>query len=58
MIEGISSALAHHVVSARYEDLSPGAVAATKKSLLDALGVSLGASGLGEGCRAFVELGV
>jgi 2-methylcitrate dehydratase PrpD len=58
MTEGISSALAHHVASARYEDLSPRAIEATKKSLLDALGVSLGASGLGEGCAAFAALAI
>lgn len=33
--------------SPRYEDLSAGAHEATKKSLLDAVGVSLGANGLG-----------
>ena len=53
MTEAVSSALAHHVVSAQFEDLSPAAVEATRKSLLDALGVSLGASGLGEGCAVF-----
>ena len=58
MIERVSTALAKHVAAARYEDLSPGAIEATKKSILDAIGVSLGASGLGEGCRAFVEMAI
>ncbi len=58
MKPGISSTLAQHVAGARYEDLSVGAIEATKKSLLDALGVSLGASGLGEGCDAFAQIAI
>jgi 2-methylcitrate dehydratase PrpD len=48
--------LAHHVATVGFEDLSPGAIEAAKKSLLDAIGVTLAAGGLGEGCRAFVDL--
>ena len=33
--------LVRHVVASRYEDLSPGAVAATKTFILDALGVAI-----------------
>ena len=58
MTAALSSTLAHHVISTRYEDLSPGAREAAKKSLLDALGVSLGASGLGEGCAAFATMAI
>lgn len=52
----LSRRIAEHIVRARYDDISPAAVEATKKSLLDALGVTLGASGFGEGCGAFVDL--
>ena len=58
MTAALSSTLARHVVSARYEDLSPGVREAAKKSLLDALGVTLGASGLGEGCAAFAAMAI
>ncbi len=58
MTATLSSTLARHVVSARYEDLSPGAREAAKKSLLDAIGVTLGASGLGEGCAAFAAMAI
>lgn len=56
MVKQISSILAEHATAVRFEDLSPGAVEATKKSLLDAIGVTLAASGLGEGCKAFADL--
>ena len=58
MVEQISSILAEHIAAAKFEDLSPGAIEATKKSLLDAIGVTLAASGLGEGCKAFADLAV
>ncbi|MBP1609630.1 MAG: MmgE/PrpD family protein [Acidobacteria bacterium] len=58
MLEPISLILAEHVTAAKFEDLSQGAIEATKKSLLDAIGVTLAASGLGEGCKAFVDLAV
>ena len=56
MVKQISSILAEHAAAVKFEDLSPGAVEATKKSLLDAIGVTLAASGLGEGCKAFADL--
>jgi 2-methylcitrate dehydratase PrpD len=56
--EEISSALARHVATSRYEGLSRGAIETAKKSLLDAIGVSLAASGLGEGCPAFAEMAI
>lgn len=52
----LSRTLADHIASARYEQIPLAAIEAAKKSLLDALGVTLGASGMGEGCGAFVDL--
>jgi 2-methylcitrate dehydratase PrpD len=52
----VSSLLARFIVSTRFEDLPSQAVHMGKRCLLDALGVSLAASGLGEGCQAFFEL--
>jgi 2-methylcitrate dehydratase PrpD len=52
----ISDLIAAHVAQIEYEQLSPAAADAAKRSLLDAIGVMLGASGLGEGCAAFVDL--
>jgi 2-methylcitrate dehydratase PrpD len=54
--QDLSRRLAAHVAGARFEALPPAAVAAAKRSLLDAIGVSLAASGLGEGCAAFIGL--
>lgn len=44
----ISQAVAQHFAQLRFEALSPATVHATRRALLDALGVTLGASGLGE----------
>jgi 2-methylcitrate dehydratase PrpD len=55
-METLSHRLARFVVETRYEDLPPEAILAAKKSLLDAIGVSLAASRIGEGCQAFVDL--
>ncbi len=52
----LSNALGEFIADARYEDLTPAAIEMSKRCLLDAIGVSLGASGLGEGCRAFIDL--
>lgn len=54
----LSQAIAEHIATARFEQLSPRAVQMTKYSLLDALGVMLGASGIGEGCDAFAKLAI
>ncbi|HTU60775.1 MAG TPA: MmgE/PrpD family protein [Polyangiales bacterium] len=48
--------LARHLARVRYEDIPPGALHAAKRSLLDAVGVSLGASGLEPACAPFVVL--
>jgi 2-methylcitrate dehydratase PrpD len=52
----ITRILARHLAGVRYEDIPPGALHAAKRSLLDALGVSLGASGLEPACAPFVAL--
>jgi 2-methylcitrate dehydratase PrpD len=52
----ISAALAHFVAHTRYEQLPRTAVESTKRCLLDALGVSMAATTLGEGVQAFADL--
>ena len=52
----ISKRLASHVADATYEDLSPRAIELTKQSILDAIGVTLGAGHGEDGCQAFIEL--
>jgi 2-methylcitrate dehydratase PrpD len=56
MAASISDQIATHLAEVRFEQLPEAAVVAAKRSLLDALGVMLGASGLGEGCDAFAAL--
>jgi 2-methylcitrate dehydratase PrpD len=55
---GISSRLSAFVAESNFTDLPDRTVDMTKRCLLDAIGVSLAASGLGEGCRAFVDIAV
>jgi 2-methylcitrate dehydratase PrpD len=52
----ITRILARHLARVRYEDIPPAALHAAKRSLLDAVGVSLGASGLEPACAPFVAL--
>jgi len=52
----LSRRIAEHVASVDYAALSPAVVLATKRSLLDALGVMLAATTLGEGTDAFAKL--
>jgi 2-methylcitrate dehydratase PrpD len=52
----VSRVLATFAAETRYADLPAGAVEAAKKSLLDTLGVMLGASGLEPAVRPIVEL--
>ena len=54
--DSISSSLARFVAETRYVDLPPRTIEMTKRCLLDALGVTLAASTLGEGCGAFIEI--
>lgn len=57
MVE-ISQRVADHLAGTAFADLPPRTVAATKRALLDAIGVSLAATGMGEGCAAFLDLAV
>jgi len=52
----LSRAVAEHVAGATFDSLPDEAVRGAKRSLLDALGVTLAASTLGEGVRPFVDL--
>jgi 2-methylcitrate dehydratase PrpD len=53
-----SSILAKYVAGIRYEDLPSRVVKTTKMSLLDALGITLAASGQSVECQPFVELAI
>lgn len=56
MSEGLSRVLATHVAATRSAGLPRHALEQARLSLIDALGVTLGASGLGEGCDAFADI--
>ena len=56
MNAGISRRIAGHVAAAQFGDLPDEAVIAAKRSLLDALGVMLAASAMGEGVEAFADI--
>jgi 2-methylcitrate dehydratase PrpD len=53
-----SQVLARNIDDVTYEDIPALAIDVAKRSLLDAIGVTLAASTLGEGCRAFVDLAI
>lgn len=53
-----SLAFARNIVETNYQDLPSNVIGVTKKSFLDALGVTLAASTLGEGCKAFVDMAI
>ncbi len=53
-----SVALADYVVHTDYSDIPDQVADVTKRSLLDSLGVMMAGSGLGEGCRQFVDLAI
>jgi 2-methylcitrate dehydratase PrpD len=53
---GLSRALATHVVQADYASLSPTTIWATKRAILDGIGVMLAASGSSSDILPFVEL--
>ena len=53
-----SLTLAKHITDVNYADLPSTVIDAAKKSFLDALGVTLAAGTLGEGCKAFVDLAI
>ncbi len=52
----ISERIAAFIAKTRYEDLPPMAIETAKKSLLDALGVMLAATTLGDGCGPLLKL--
>jgi 2-methylcitrate dehydratase PrpD len=52
----VSSALARHCSRTAFEDIPVRAVEEAARSLLDAVGLSMAASGLAPECRPFVEL--
>jgi 2-methylcitrate dehydratase PrpD len=51
-----SQLLARNIADITYEDIPGPGIDAAKRSFLDAIGVTLAAGTLGEGCRAFVDL--
>lgn len=53
---GLSDKIAKHLAHARFEQLSSETVARTCESILDAIGVSLGATGLEPACLPFAEI--
>ena len=53
-----SLTLAKHIADINYDHLPSNVLDAAKKSFLDALGVTLAAGTLGEGCKAFVDLAI
>lgn len=55
---GISYELARFIAETNYEDIPHAVIETQKKSILDAVGITLGAAVLGDGCREFVELAV
>ena len=52
----VSARIAHHVAGTTAEDIPDAALEAAKRSLLDAIGVSVAASGLAPECLPFVRL--
>jgi len=54
----LSRQIARFIAETRYEHLPPLAVETAKKSLLDAIGVMLAASTLGDGCEPMLKVAV
>lgn len=55
-MSGETLQVAAHIASAKFEQLPEAAIHAAERSLLDAVGVMLGATTLGEDCAAFADL--
>lgn len=53
-----SLALARYIADTCYDDIPENVLEVTKRSVLDALGVTLAAGSLGDGCRQFVNLAI
>ena len=54
-MQDVSLKLAEFAVNTKTEDIPEEVMAVQKKSIMDAIAVTLGASGIGEGCREFVD---
>ena len=52
----ISRALAEFVANTDYEDIPAAVIENQKKSVLDAIGITFGASTLGDGCREMIRI--
>lgn len=52
----VTETLVHFAAHTNFAQLSANTVAATKRCVLDGIGVSLAASRLGEGCAAFIDM--
>ena len=52
----ISKALAEFVVRTNFEDIPSYVIENQKKSVMDAVGITYGASTLGDGCSQMVEI--
>lgn len=57
-LPGASGLLARHVADTAYAQIPAPAIAAAKRSLVDAVGVTLAASGIEQDCRPFVDLAI
>jgi 2-methylcitrate dehydratase PrpD len=55
---GESLALARYVAATRFEDLPVEVIEMTKRAILDAIGVSLAASGLEPACKPFLDFAI
>ena len=55
-MQSISRALAEFVARTDYDDIPAHVIENQKKSVLDAIGITLGASTLGDGCREMVGI--
>lgn len=51
----LTGRIAEHIAAASFDRLPPATVRATKRALLDAVGVMLGASGISEDVEPFIE---
>lgn len=52
----LTSALAEFVAKTQYEDIPAQVIEIQKKSVMDAVGITLGASSLGDGCREMLSI--
>jgi 2-methylcitrate dehydratase PrpD len=53
---GVTLRIAEHIATHRADDLPVAGIHASERSLLDAMGVMLAATTLGEGCAAFADI--